>query len=191
MEEQFIDEMTDQSLMLAVREGDVEKLGVLFERYHRQLFNFLFRLTGNRHLSEDLVQEVFVRILKYRHTYRNESQFTTWMFQIARNARIDYLRQSSPEEANVDEHAAEFVSPAPTPAESVEKQDEIRIILEALAKLSEERREVLLLRGFHGLKFEEIAEVTACSVNTIKGRAFRAIRELRAAVQKLKAEKVV
>ena len=69
----------------------LRSMGILFERYHALLFNFLLRLTGNRHQSEDLVQEVFVRLLKYRHTYRGESQFTTWMFQIARNAPfVDY-----------------------------------------------------------------------------------------------------
>jgi len=57
MEQRSADQPSDQSLMLAVREGDVEKLGILFERYQGQLFNFLLRLTGNRHLSEDLVQE--------------------------------------------------------------------------------------------------------------------------------------
>ncbi len=182
MEDRSADEMTDQSLMLAVREGNVERLGILFERHHSQLFNFLYRLTGNRHLSEDLVQEVFVRIIKYRHTYRGEEHFTTWMFQIAKNARIDHFRRNFHEDANVVNHSTESVSPLPSAAEIMEQQDEMRMLLDALAKLPEERREVLLLRGFQGLKFEEIAEVLQCSVNTIKGRAFRAIRELRAAM---------
>lgn len=191
MEEQSADKTTDQSLMLAVREGNVEKLGILFERHHRQLFNFLYRLTGNRLMSEDLVQEVFVRVLKYRHTYRGDYQFTSWMFRIARNVRIDYARQNPHNEKNVGEYVPEFVNPAPTPAESAEQQDEMRILLDALANLPEEKREVLLLRGFRGLKFEEIAEVMKCSVNTIKARAFRAIRELRTAIQQLKEEKTL
>lgn len=175
--------------MLAVRGGDVEKLGVLFERYHGRLFNFLFRLTANRQLSEDLVQEVFVRILKYRHTYRGENQFTTWMFQIARNARIDYVRQSPPMNAEVECDGLELISHRPTPAENAEQQEDMRMLLNALSKLPEERREILLLRGFQGLKFEEIAQVMECSVNTVKGRAFRAIRELKLSVDKLKGER--
>ncbi len=177
--------------MLAVRDGDVDKLGTLFERHHAQLFNFLLRLTGNRHQSEDLVQEVFVRLLKYRHTYRAESQFTTWMFQIARNARIDYFRRSPREEVGVEDELRERVSLLPTPVEQAEQSEEMRIMLEALAKLPEERREVLLLRGFMGMKFEEIAEQLKCSVNTIKGRAFRAIRDLRISVHHLRGERAL
>ena len=191
MEERSTDKTTDQSLMLAVREGNVEKLGVLFERHHRQLFNFLYRMTGNRFLSEDLLQEVFVRVLKYRHTYRGDLQFTSWLFQIARNVRIDYARQDPHYAENIEKYVLESFNPALTPAERAEQHEEMRILLDALAKLSEEKREVLLLRGFQGLKLEEVAVVMNCSVNTIKARVFRAIRELRTTIQQLKEGKVI
>lgn len=181
--------MTDESLMMDVRGGAVEKLGELFDRHHRQLFNVLLRLTGNRHLSEDLVQEVFVRILKYRHTYREGNRFVTWMFHIARNVRIDHLQGSAAQETSVETCVVQFPSVAPTPAESLQRQEEMSIMMEALSGLSEDRREVLLLRGFQGLKFEEIANALECPVNTIKARAFRAIRELRAAVEQIKGRK--
>ena len=190
MEQQSADQPSDQSLMLAVREGDVEKLGILFERYHGQLFNFLLRLTGNRHLSEDLVQEVFVRLLKYRHTYRGESRFATWMFRIARNARIDYFRRSPQADVSIEDEVREFVSLAPAPGEQMEQEEEMQIMLDALARLPEDRREVLLLRGFQGLRFEEIAKALNCSVNTVKGRAFRGIRDLRVSMDQLKGERV-
>jgi RNA polymerase sigma-70 factor (ECF subfamily) len=175
---------SDESVMLSVRKGDVDKLGVLFERHHPQLFNYLLRLTGDRHASEDLVQEVFVRILKYRHTYRGECQFTTWMFQIARNARIDLFRRGPREEVSIEDNPREHVSPLPSPHATAQRGEEMEMLLAALAKLPEESRDVLLLRGFQGLKFEEIARVMKCSVNTVKGRAFRAVRELRASVQR-------
>ena len=79
--------------MRAVRDGDVSQLGQLFERYHARLFEFLNRMTGNRVAAEDLVQDVFVRILKYRGTYRDDGRFETWLFRIARNARADYFRR--------------------------------------------------------------------------------------------------
>src|SRR5258708_40287137 len=79
--------------MLAVRDGDVERMGVLFDRHHRMLFNFFLRVAGNRGLSEDLVQEVFFRMLKYRHTYQGAANFTAWMYQIARNAHLDHTRK--------------------------------------------------------------------------------------------------
>jgi len=85
--------LTDTQVMENVRDGKIEQLAILFERHHVPLFNFLVRLTGSRQVSEDLVQEIFCRILKYRHSYRGTSKFTTWLFQIARNAHIDHLRK--------------------------------------------------------------------------------------------------
>ena len=76
--------------MLAVQHGDIPALGVLFERYHAALFDFLSRVTGDRASGEDMVQDVFVRILKYRTTYRDVGSFETWLFRIARNARADH-----------------------------------------------------------------------------------------------------
>src|SRR2546425_12656711 len=89
--------LTDEALMLAVKAGDLDKLGILFERHHTALFEFFSRMTGNRAVSQDLVQDVFFRILKYRNTYRNESQFTTWMYHIARNTRFDQFKKRRPE----------------------------------------------------------------------------------------------
>jgi len=189
MEPERMELQSDQSLMAAVREGDVGQLGVLFERHSGHLYNYLFRLTGNRHLSEDLVQEVFVRMLKYRHTYRGESQFTTWMFQIARNARVDHFRRSPREETSLEDDKGHHVSLLPTPVQRAEAEEEMRILQDALDRLAPEKRELLLLRGFEGMKFEEIAKVMSCSVNTIKGRALRAIRELRVLVQDLTGER--
>jgi len=185
MKELNLDTESDQMLMISVRDGNVEKLGMLFERHHVQLFNFFLHLTGNRHSSEDLVQEVFVRLLKYRYTFRGNGTFTTWMFQIARNARIDYFRKSPHDEVSIENIPHEHVSPMPTPGERTEESERMRIMQIALSKLPEEKREVLLLRGAHGLKFEEIAEIMKCPANTVRSRAFRAIQDLRVAVNKL------
>src|SRR4030095_11266797 len=94
--------VTDETLMEAGRNGDVAKLGMLFERHHRALFDFLVRMTGNASIAEDLVQDVFVRILKYRATWRGEGRFETWLFRIARNARADYFRTRTTD-APIDE----------------------------------------------------------------------------------------
>src|SRR5438105_5514891 len=97
------DARPDEELMLYVRNGVPEMLGVLFERYHVPLFNFFYRLTGNRMASEDLVQDAFYRILKYRQSYKPGSPFRTWMYQIARNARADQFHRQPRE---VEEEAA-------------------------------------------------------------------------------------
>lgn len=79
--------------MLAVREGNFSALGELFERHHRALYGYLWRLTGNAAASEDIVQTVFQRILRHRHTYRDEGCFTAWMYQLARRAAADFFRK--------------------------------------------------------------------------------------------------
>ena len=93
--------------MRAVRDGDLSQLGTLFERYHPALHDFLCRMTGNAAVAEDLVQDVFLRVLKYRATFRDEGQFDTWLYRIARNARTDYFRSRRPTES-IDEGAMDL-----------------------------------------------------------------------------------
>src|SRR5262245_12540646 len=83
---------TDSTLMERVRAGDLEQLSELFERHHRRLYQFFLKLARDRSVAEDLVQEVFVRVLKYRHTWREEAEFVPWMFALARNAAVDQFR---------------------------------------------------------------------------------------------------
>src|SRR5688500_5866580 len=103
--------------MRLVRQGELEKLGLLFERHHRALFNFFSRLTGHRGLSEDLVQEVFLRILKYRDSFKAEHGFATWMYQIARNVNFDQMRKRTRETGLLAdfEEAGGPASEAPSP----------------------------------------------------------------------------
>ncbi len=173
----------DNTLMLKVRDGDLGKFSFLFERHHRTLFNFLLRLTGNRDLSEDLVQEVFLRMLKYRRTFRPDSQFTAWMYQVARNAHVDYFRKHKNEapadrDAEKEDSLVEPVGPAPNPEQQFRKAQEASLVRRALARLSLDKREVLILSRYQGLKYEEIAAILGCEVGTVKGRVFRAVQEL-------------
>lgn len=164
-------------LMLAVRDGDIEKLGVLFEEHHRHLFNFFLKQTGNREVSEDLVQEVFFRMLKYRHTYRADGKFTTWMFSIAHNARIDHYRKNRYPKESMDEKMP-MESREPNPEELAEMKDNADYLRQALAGLSDEKREVLVLSRYYHMKYEEIAEILKCPVGTIKARVHWAIKDL-------------
>ncbi len=166
--------MTDEELMSQVRNGVGEMLGVLFERYHVPLFNFYTKLTGDRTMSEDLVQEVFFRILKYRHSYRVDTPFRAWMYQIARNARLDHLRKRRPETSWEPE-----MSPAVAPTDTAQQSQEAALLHKALLQISEDKREVLVLSRFQDLKYEEIAQMLGCEVGTVKTRVHRALQELR------------
>jgi RNA polymerase sigma-70 factor (ECF subfamily) len=170
--------MTDHQLMLAVRDGDLDKLGHLFEKYHKQLYSFFRRQAADEQLCEDFVQEVFLRMLKYRQTYRGESKFTTWMYSIARNARIDYFRKAKHRQ-DFTEEIDELVSSQPSPEELIERSTRHELLYNALDRLSDDKREVLVMSRFQNLKYEEISEILGCAVGTVKARVFHAIRDLR------------
>jgi len=169
--------VTDNQLMEEARDGKVEKLAVLFERHHVALFNYFLRLTGNRPGSEDLVQEVFIRILKYRATYQGNDKFTLWMYKIARNAHIDHLRKQK-DTVPLEDQFEELRSPELIPEEKVEKARQAALLSRALKKLSPKKKEILLLSRFENLKYREIAELMECPVGTVKVLIHRAVREL-------------
>jgi RNA polymerase sigma factor (sigma-70 family) len=168
---------SDNKLMEDVKEGKVEKMAVLFEKHHVPLFNFFMRLTGNRNVSEDLVQDVFMRMLKYRATYQGRSKFTLWMYQIGRNAHIDYLRKKK-EELPLDEQWSDPVTPEASPEEKMEGGQEAQLLRQALAKLPLKKREVLILSRYQNLKYKEIAELMDCHIGTVKAHVHRAVKEL-------------
>jgi len=168
---------TDNELMEDVRDGRVEKLAALFERYQGMLYNFFLRLTGNRAASEDLVQEVFMRVLKYRAGYMDESRFNVWLFQIARNAHVDYLRKRKGT-LPLDEQYIETPSREPLPAAVYEADREAELVRRALDRLPVQKRELLVLFRFQNLKLREIAELLGCQVGTVKAQVHRALKDL-------------
>ncbi len=180
--------ISDTQLMFAVKEGQIDKLGLLFERHHVVLFNFFLKLTGNRELSDDLVQEVFLRILKYRNTFRGDSKFTSWMYQIARNARVDYYRKRKLE-ILPEEDAREPVSQDPLATEELETNQEAAMVRKALDRLPFKKREVLVLSRFQNLKYEEISKILNCPVSTVKVLVHRAIKDLRGIFYELSGER--
>ena len=181
-------EATDDELMQRVRDGDVAPLGVLFERHQVRLYNFFVRLTGRTAVSEDLVQEVFLRVLKYRHTYRGQSQFRTWLYQIARNARADHYRKRWRESELDDETSRTVPSTAPSVSEVLAGSQEAELIRRALQKLPEDKREVLVLSRYQDMRYEDIGRVLGCTEGTVKVRVHRAMKELRAAYDALVRE---
>ena len=163
--------------MWEVRAGDVEKLELLFDRHQRPLFHFFLHLTGSRSTAEDLVQEVFYRILKYRHTYQPEMSFRAWMFQVGRNVHLDYAGKNKGEVA-LPEEVVELRGAETPPDRQAQKKQEAVLLRKALASLPREKREVLIMSRYMELKYEEIASVLKCEVGTVKVRVYRALREL-------------
>ena len=167
----------DEQIMRQVRDGEVNRLEVLFDRHHRALLHYFLHVTGNRAESEDLVQEVFFRVLKYRRSYQTENTFRSWLFQIGRNAYLDHLGRRKNEVAWPAE-APEVSSPDAAPDRLMEEKQETALLRQALAELPPEKREVLVMSRFLELKYEEIAAALQCEVGTVKVRVYRALHEL-------------
>lgn len=175
--------------MVAVRAGDVAKLGLLFERYQQRLYAFFVRLTNQPAVSEDLVQVVFYRILKYRHTYRDEGKFTAWIYHLARKVAADHFRKhartpSPTDPTDLHQQADEGATPEARAATT----DDLELLRVALTHLPLEHREVLVLSRLQNIEHKEIARLHDCSVGAVKVRVHRALKELRDVYFKLRRE---
>jgi RNA polymerase sigma-70 factor (ECF subfamily) len=166
--------------MLKVKAGDLDKLGLLFARYNRQLYGFLFHMTYQREASEDLVQQVFYKMLKYRHTFTGTGEFIHWMYSIARNTLKDTYKSKKQQVRHENvEDMAEQLSGGLTPGELLERKQAKAGLQRAMEKLSADHREILTLSRFQELRFNEIAQILNISESAAKTRAHRALQELK------------
>lgn len=184
-----VDSFSDHELMIAVRAGEIDKLGELFERHHGPLYGFFVHHTGDRTASEDLVQLVFYRILKYRHTYRDEGRFSAWIYHLARKVAADHFRRSNAAPRGTDPDDLNAVpDEAPHAADRAVTADDTARLHAALAALEPDQREMLVLARFQHLKHEEIARLYDLSVGAVKVRVHRALKDLRDIYFKLSRE---
>ena len=186
-------EVSDEDLMERFRDGDARAFESLLERHERKIFNFIFRFVRNRELANDLLQETFLRVVKNAKRYTRKAKFTTWLYTIARNQSIDALRRQQHRRHRSLDPPSGKAADGPTLLERVpgqspdglERTDAHQIsarISAAIDELSEEQREVFVMREVQQLKFKEIAEVIGVSENTIKSRMRYALENLRLAL---------
>ncbi len=181
-----MDSLSDASLMLKVKSGDTEKLGLLYERYKKRLFGFFYQMNHNVDLSEDLVQNVFIKILKYKHNYSDESKFLAWIFQIARNVSYDNYNKSKKEQNNINlTDVAYKIDNKNNAEQTIASNEDLSTLKIAMQKLTYEESEILILSKFKELKYKEIGEIIGCSEGSARIRAHRALNELKVIFFKL------
>ena len=180
-----LNQSTDHERMAAVARGDLASMSGIYQNRHRALFHFFFRLTGRQATAEDLVHEVFLRMIRYRHTYREEyagggfeSSFESWMYRIARNALTDHARKHRNETAPAEGELEAIDSGRPTPFETAAKRQDLARLHRALRELPEDKREILVLARFQDLSYDRIGGILGCGAGTVKTRVFRAMKEL-------------
>ena len=175
-----MDSLSDNALMLKVKNGDIDKMGLLYERYHRQLYRFLFNMTRQKELSEDMVQNIFLRMLKYPDGFLGFGEFKTWMYHIARNAMYDHFRKikRTPSHSNL-KNFEERIEGEQYADEHLEKEQELKTLQTAMGNLSDENRELLILCRFQELKYNEIARILNTTEGAVKVRIHRALNKLK------------
>ncbi len=166
----------DREIMLMVRDGDVQKLGLLFDRYAQGLFNYFQLQVRDRFKSEDLVQNVFYKILKYRHTFKEGADFRVWMYAIARNEKVNFFKTNRPSNEEVN---PEQPDESENPEDDLASKTDKKHLSRAIERLSPENRELLILSKYTGLAYSQIAEMFDCTVGAIKVRIHRAMQELK------------
>jgi RNA polymerase sigma-70 factor, ECF subfamily len=180
----------DEALMVAYQQGDVRAFEILLTRHRKPIFNFIFRFVGSRELAEDLLQETFLRVIKGVEAYKRQAKFTTWLYTIARNLCVDQSRRAkhrkaqsldAPLSSSPDSATLLDVIPAEqmgSDRKAINKELHARLH-HALTQLSEDQREVFLMREFLDLPFKDIADVVGVPENTVKSRMRYALEKLR------------
>jgi RNA polymerase sigma-70 factor, ECF subfamily len=168
-----------RSISRGLRQRDPDLLHRLVLRYQHRLLRYLVHLTNRRDLAEDLFQETWLRVLERGHQYDGRSEFCTWLYAIARNLTLDYLRRKSPVSLDGlledDQNSLEPADAHPAAWENLAQHQEREYIAASLADIPAPYREAVVLRIQDGLSLEEISAVTAAPLGTVKSRLYRGL----------------
>lgn len=170
--------MTDETLMLCVKNGDLDKAALLYERHKSKMFRFfLFKSNNDREDSNDCVQQVFYRLIKYRNSFREDGNFLSWLYSIAQNVKIQNFKDKS-------RIAGENMPEAEMQVYEL-KNDDHEALHKAIGMLPEPYREVIIMSKIMEMKYLEIAKVCDCSEGLVKVRVFRAMQVLKENYKKI------
>jgi RNA polymerase sigma-70 factor (ECF subfamily) len=178
----------DTDLIRKARRGDVEAYNLLISRWEKRVYNYLLRIVGDREEALDLSQDVFLKAYQNLRKLDDPARFAPWLFRIAHNEAFSSFRKRRPErEAPGQSEFTGDESAAVSPAFPIELSIAVTT---ALAKLPEEQRETVILKIYQGFKFEEMAEILACPVSTVKSRLYTALDVLKSQLAPLKTRGV-
>lgn len=186
--------LEDEDLLAQFNDGDAGAFEVLLERYRRQIFNFILRSVRDRHAAEELMQDVFLRVVQRSREFKGESKFSTWLYTIARNLCIDNSRKMAfRRHRSLDAPSRGKDGEGPSMIERVEgrelgahreavSRELSERIASAVEELPNEQREVFLMRQVSHMPFKEIAAVVGVPENTVKSRMRYALERLQQAL---------
>ncbi len=174
----------DHRLVYLWARGEPEGFEKLYKKYNHRIFGFLIKMTRDRNLAEELMQETFFAAYSNIRQYDSERSFLSWLFGIAHKKTIDYYRHVRVERENWSEAGRALTNDFDRPDDFTYGQELKNLINDVIIKLERNQREVLLLRVLGDVKFREIAEIMDCPLNTVLGRMFQALRKIRKELEK-------
>ncbi len=182
-------EMDDAAIMLELRAGNMAGFDFLIQKYKKPIIHFMYRMIHNQAIAEELAQEVFLRVYRSRETYRAEARFSTWLYRIATNLGVNYVRDTRHErnastvyldEADQDTGTTPDVADA-TPSVEINmlRDERLKAIRQHVLALPERQRMAVLMHKYEGLDYKQIGEVLKLSESATKSLLFRAYQTLR------------
>ena len=176
--------LDDSGVVSAFLQGEERAFQEMVERYQTRLLNFIYRTIGDRERAEDLVQEVFIRVYRHLHRFDRSKKFSTWIYTIASNLAKNELRNRSRNPLVLfqairktwqdEDRPLQFEDPSNRPDDLFRKRHLRELVDQSVGRLPEHHRQVFILRELEGKSYEEIAEITACNLGTVKSRLNRA-----------------
>jgi len=171
-------QLSDEILMKHLVRGDKKAVGVLYDRYYKKVFGYFVRMTNDAETARDLTQNVFLKVLKYSHSWKDDKVFAYWLFRIARNILIDHYNESRKFfSTDGDSMVAELDQL--DSVQAMEAKESFEFVLEAMNQLSPADRELIELNRFQGFSYKEIAQTVVSTENAVKVKTFRAIQKLK------------
>ena len=168
--------------MARIQEGHLDLLGVLFSRHSRKAYALCYRMVGDGHTSEDLVQESFLRVLRHREKFRGDASFSTWLYRIVRNVCLDHLGAQGKRAAAIEELTAEA---ADRGAFVDADESDVSIARAAFERLSPEKQELLVMSRIDGVGYKELAKHYGVTEGAARVRVHRTLHELKSIVSEL------
>lgn len=172
------DRFTDEQLMKRLVKGDKKAAAVLYDRYYKKVYGYFVRMTSDTEASCDLTQNVFLRVIRYSNSWKDDKVFAYWIFRIARNLMVDYHRDAH-KFYEVDCEPELKLRDQVDSVREMEARESYEFLLEAMAKLPPGLRELIELNRFQGFSYKEIAETTSSNENAVRVKTFRAIQKLK------------
>ncbi|MFO7303297.1 MAG: sigma-70 family RNA polymerase sigma factor [Acidobacteriota bacterium] len=186
---------TDEELVACAQAGDLDCFNQLVSRWERPIYALAYRTLGREEEARDMTQEAFLRAYRGLRAFKGEAKFSSWLYRITLNLCRDWIRRERrapvvavPEGVDPVDLADSQMAPAESVEELVARREMSKAVALAMAELPEEQRTAILLKEYHGLTFQEIADMLGCPLSTVKTRLYQGLSVLRRRLERQQAE---